>query len=125
MFSGRTQRAFGAVIRRSLIKVARLSRTAHGISSATNRRTVLSSLRGLRAVVEKMDAHHVQRHLRGLPANRFTVAGEAHAALLDAAVMRQPHVHCAARLFFATPAGAGDSRDAHPKRAAHAAANAL
>src|SRR6266481_5069425 len=43
------------------------------------------SLWRLVAVVEKMYAHHVQRGLRGLEADRFAIAGEADPALLDAA----------------------------------------
>src|SRR5229473_136639 len=49
--------------------------------------------RRLPAVVEEMDAHHVERQLRGMPAHRFTVAREKYAALLDATGMRERDVH--------------------------------
>src|SRR6266446_5332818 len=40
--------------------------------------------RGFPAVVQEMDAHHIERELRGVPADRFAVAGEPHAAFFDA-----------------------------------------
>src|SRR5271165_1086962 len=79
----------------------------------------------LRAVVQEMDAHHVQRGLRGLYADHFAVAGEVQAALLDAGSGRKRDMHGAHRLFFAAATRPGDSGDAYAQHAAGAMANAV
>src|SRR5437879_13904274 len=68
-------------------------------------RPFASVRRRLAAIVEKMDPHHVQRELRCMPANRFAVAGEAHAALFHSARMRNRDVYRANGFFFASPPG--------------------
>src|SRR5882724_12821044 len=66
-------------------------------------RPFASVRRRLAAIVEKMDPHHVQRELRCMPANRFAVAGEAHAALFHSARMRNLDMYRANGFFFASP----------------------
>src|SRR5277367_1023287 len=101
----------------SLRNAARLSRTAAGISSATKSLTS-SPLRRLIADVQIVDAHHVERELRSLPANGFAVAGEAHAAFLDASRMSKRDVHGAEGILVGSTPVARASRDAGAKRAA-------
>src|SRR5260370_5581729 len=48
--------------------------------------------RGFPAVVQEMDAHHIARELRAVPADRFAVAGEPHTAFFDASGVRHPAV---------------------------------
>src|SRR5260370_21775916 len=51
--------------------------------------------RAFPAVVQEMDAHHIERELRGVPADRFAVAGEPHPAFFHAPGLRIPPVHLA------------------------------
>src|SRR5260370_39947074 len=72
-----------------------------------------------------MDAHQVERQLRGMPADGFAIARKDHAALLDATGMRERDVHCAHRLFFAAAAWTGYARNSHAQRAANVPADAF
>src|SRR5271165_5546044 len=90
------------------------------------RAEVSAQLRGLlRAVVQEMDAHHVQRGLRGLYADHFAVAREVQAAFLDAGSGGERDVHGADGFFFTATARPGDSGDAYAQHAAGAMANAV
>jgi len=79
----------------------------------------------LPTVIKEMDAHHVERQLRGMPADSFAVAWEKCAAFLDATGMRQRDVHRSHRFLFAASAGTGNAGNAHAQRAAHLPSNAL
>src|SRR5258708_30849267 len=81
--------------------------------------------RRLPAVVEEMNAHQIERQLRGVPADGFAIAREDHAALFDAAGMRKRDVYRAHGLFLASAARTRDASDAHTQRAANLAANTV
>src|SRR5580658_6518155 len=87
-------------------------------SLARQRGAYSGPCRKLLAVVEKVDTDHVERGLRSLKANRFAVAGEAHAAFFDAARMGERDMHGSHRFFFCASAGSRNSRDAYPESAA-------
>src|SRR6266581_154121 len=103
-FSGRTQR----------------DEQTHGRSGPFG-----AARRRLPAVVKKMDAYEVQRQLRGMPADGLAISRKDHAALLDAAGMRQRDVHGTDWLFLAAAARTGNARDAHAQRTANLASNAF
>jgi len=70
-----------------------------------------------------MHPHHIERHLRGLPANRFAIAREASAALFNSTRVRDSHMHGANWFFVGAAARASNASDADSQRAAHAPAN--
>src|SRR6266851_1350866 len=72
-----------------------------------------------------MDAHQIERQLRGMPADGFAIAWEDHAALFNPTGMRESDVHSAHWLFLTAAARTGNARDAHAQRAANVAANAF
>src|SRR5579862_4458344 len=94
-------------------------------SPARRRGARSDSLRWLLAVIEKVDADHVQCELARLKADGFAIAGEAYAAFFDAAGVRERDVYRADGFFFRAAAGPSYSRDAQSKRAAHAAPDSV
>ncbi len=72
-----------------------------------------------------MDAHQIERQLRGMPADGFAITREEHSALFDATGMRQRNVHGAHGLFLGPAARSGDAGDPHAQCAADVTADAL
>src|SRR5579864_8837025 len=67
----------------------------------------------LAAVIEEMNAYHVQRDLRSLPTDHLAVTGKVQFALLHAGGMGKRNVHSANGFFLATSAGPSNTSDSN------------
>src|SRR5690348_17026185 len=109
-FSGGTQRGLESVRRSSPSSAANVSRTSAESCRATKRRISGTRRRRL-AVVEKMQANHIEGGLRGLHANHFAVARKTRGAFANAGGASYSDVHSADGFFFAAASGSGDACD--------------
>ncbi len=77
------------------------------------------------ARINEIAAQHVQRSLRGVPADAFAVAGKAQGAVSAAVGVGKCDVNEADGLLGRTAGGTRDSGDADAERRADATANSL
>src|SRR5207245_7488614 len=75
--------------------------------------------------IKEIAAQHIERSLRGMPADAFAIAGKAQGAVTAAIGVGKSDVNQAYRLLRGTAGGPGDPGDADAERRADAAADSL